>query len=166
MADCRLEKHALARAEELAPLRTAVWRHAQGLGATPEVGDAVRLAVGEALTNVVMHAYLDVEPGVMRVEAWLDNDKHLMIRVLDDGRGLVPRLESPGLGLGLGVIAQMADDFRIANREGRPGTVVSLRFSLARTKPGHPEKSGSRTDHEPSRAAPARSGRLGEHPVG
>lgn len=70
----------------------------------------------------------------MTVQAWLDEEEHLTVRVLDDGRGLVPRLDSPGLGLGLGVMAQMADDFRVANREGRPGTIVSLRFSLARSR--------------------------------
>lgn len=135
ISDCRLseasfQKQALALAEQLPPMRTAVWRHAEELGATPEVGDAVRLAVGEALTNIVMHAYIGRKPGPMKVQAWLDQEEHVAVRVLDEGRGLVPRLDSPGLGLGLGVMAQMADDFRIANREDRPGTIVSMRFSL------------------------------------
>jgi serine/threonine-protein kinase RsbW len=126
----RFAGRAPARPEELAPLRTAIWRHAQAIGATPEVANDIRLAVGEALMNVVMHAYLGMEPGPMIVEACFD-DGQLTIQVLDDGRGLLPRVDSPGLGVGLGVIAQVADDFRIANREGRPGTIVSLRFSLA-----------------------------------
>jgi len=126
----RLERQALARPEELAPLRTAVWRYAQEHGASQEVANAVRLGVGEALTNVVMHAYIGMETGTMTVEAWLDEDEHLTVRVLDEGRGLVPRTDSPGLGLGLGVMAQMADDFGVANREGRPGTTVRMRFSL------------------------------------
>lgn len=126
----RFEGSAPARPEELAPLRTAVWRHAQAVGAAPEVANDIRLAVGEALMNVVMHAYLGMEPGAMILEAWLDDDDHLTVQVLDDGLGLVPRVDSPGLGVGLGVMAQVADDFRIANREGRPGTIVSLRFSL------------------------------------
>lgn len=112
-------------------MRTAVWRHALALGASSEIGDAVRLAVGEALTNVVMHAYVGREAGKMTVEAWLDADDHLTVRVLDEGHGLIPRTDSPGLGLGMGVMAQMSDDFRVANREGTPGTSVSLRFSLA-----------------------------------
>jgi serine/threonine-protein kinase RsbW/stage II sporulation protein AB (anti-sigma F factor) len=126
----RFERQAIARPEELAPMRTAVWRHALALGASSEIGDAVRLAVGEALTNVVMHAYVGRETGKMTVEAWLDDDDHLTIRVLDEGHGLIPRTDSPGLGLGIGVMAQMSDDFRVANREGKPGTSVSMRFSL------------------------------------
>lgn len=126
----RLERQALARPEDLAPVRTEVWRYAQELGASPDVANAVRLAVGEALTNVVMHAYVGLEPGNMTVQAWPDRDHHLTIRVVDEGRGLVPRTDSPGLGVGLGVMAQLADEFRIANREGQPGTTVFLRFSL------------------------------------
>lgn len=130
----RFECQALAQPDEIAVLRTAVWRYAESLGASREVGDAVRLAVGEALTNIVMHAYLGREPGEMAVRAWLSEDDHLVIQVLDEGHGLVPRTDSPGLGLGLGVMAQIADDFRIANREGEPGTVVSLRFSLTESR--------------------------------
>ena len=133
LAGDHFERHALARPDELAPLRTAIWRHALALGASAEVGAAIRLAVGEALTNVVMHAYVGTEPGTMTVEAWLDDDDHLTVRVLDEGHGLIPRPDSPGLGLGMGVMAQMADDFRVANREGTLGTTVSLRFSLAQS---------------------------------
>ena len=110
-------------------MRTAVWRFALELGADPEVGQAVRLAVGEALTNVAMHAYAGRDPGDMIVRAWRD-DEHLNVEVLDEGHGLIPRPDSPGLGLGMGLMAQMADDLRISNREGRPGTTVFLRFSL------------------------------------
>jgi serine/threonine-protein kinase RsbW/stage II sporulation protein AB (anti-sigma F factor) len=127
----RFYLQAPARADELAALRTAVWRHALALGAKAEVGQAIRLAVGEALTNVVMHAYVGREPGRMVVEAWRE-EGHLAVRVHDEGHGLIPRADSPGLGLGLGLMAQMADDFRVANREGQPGTTVSLRFALAR----------------------------------
>lgn len=128
----RLERQALARPEELAPLRTAVWHYAQEHGASQDLANAIRLGVGEALTNVVMHAYVGMEIGPMTVQAWLDEDQHLTVRVLDEGRGLVPRTDSPGLGLGLGVMAQMADDFGVSNREGHPGTTVRMRFSLAR----------------------------------
>ena len=126
----RFERLAPAQPDQLAPLRTAVWRHAQALGASEEVAQAVRLAVGEALANVVMHAYLEMEPGSMTVQAWRDCDEHFVVRVLDEGRGLTPRTASPGLGLGLPLMAKMADDFRVDNRDGTRGTTVSLRFSL------------------------------------
>ncbi len=125
------ERRAPALPQELAALRTAVWRHALGLGASEQIGQSIRLAVGEALTNVVMHAYVGGRPGAMLVRAWADGDEHYHVQVLDEGHGLIPRPDSPGLGLGMGLMAQMSDDFRVANREGKPGTTVSLRFSLA-----------------------------------
>ncbi len=132
MASARVERQAPARPEEVAPLRTAIWRHALALGARAELAQAVRLAVGEALTNVVMHAYVGMEPGHMKAEAWVDEENHFAVLVTDEGHGLIPRADSPGLGLGLGLMAQMADDFRVANREGTAGTRVWLRFALSR----------------------------------
>lgn len=136
------EQQALARPEELAPLRTAIWRHALAVGADAELGNAIRLAVGEALANVVMHAYVGRDPGRMSAAAWVDQDQHFAVRVLDEGHGLIPRPDSPGMGLGMGLMAQMADDFRVTNREGTPGTSVSLRFSLARSGMGLPARAG------------------------
>ena len=126
----RFKSQAIALPREVAPLRTAVWRHALELGANDTVGNAIRLAVSEALTNVVMHAYAGRQPGKMLVEAWVDGTDHFNVRILDEGHGLIPRTDSPGLGLGIGLMAQMADDFRVANREGTRGTDVSLRFLL------------------------------------
>ena len=130
----RFERRALAQAEAIAALRSALVGHARNLGVCAEVCEDVQLAVSEALTNVVMHAYLGIEPGEMIVQAWIDDEKYFIVRVLDEGRGLIPRAESPGLQLGLGLMAQLADDLRISNRDGTPGTAVSLRFSLARSQ--------------------------------
>ncbi len=135
MAEERFEKQALAHPDQIPVLRSAVVRHAEALGASPELADAIRLAVSEALTNAVMHAYLGTEAGPMTVEAWPDQKDQLVVRVLDDGHGLVPRADSPGLGIGFGLMAQMADDFRVANRDGRRGTIVSMHFSLTRPDP-------------------------------
>jgi serine/threonine-protein kinase RsbW len=130
LSDSLFERQAPALPEELAALRTAVWRHALELGASEQLGQSIRLAVGEALTNVVMHAYVGGTTGMMHVRAWADGDEHFNVQVLDEGHGLIPRADSPGLGLGMGLMAQMSDDFRVANREGTPGTTVSLRFTL------------------------------------
>lgn len=120
----------MARPDEVARLRHAVVAYVEELGAPEPVIDGVRLTVSEALTNVVLHAYLGRDPGPMVAEAWCDAD-HLLVRVCDEGQGLVPRVDSPGLGVGIAVMASVADDFRIGNRDGTAGTVVSLRFSLA-----------------------------------
>jgi anti-sigma regulatory factor (Ser/Thr protein kinase) len=42
---------------------------------------------------------------------------------------LIPRLDSPGLGLGLPILAKVADEVSLRSRE-RGGTEVAMRFSL------------------------------------
>jgi serine/threonine-protein kinase RsbW len=100
---------------------------AQSAGATAEKLDAVRLAVSEAATNIVVHAY-DGPPGEIRVSARVRQDDFL-IEVSDDGLGLRPRIDGRGLGLGLALISQVADGFAIAARQGG-GTEVEMRFEL------------------------------------
>jgi len=41
----------------------------------------------EALANVVMHAYVGMEPGKMTVEAWVDEDAHFTVRCWMRGMG-------------------------------------------------------------------------------
>ena len=62
--------------------------------------DGVALAVTEAVTNAVMHAYRDREPGTVRIFASV-GDGALVVIVSDDGPGMTPRTDSPGIGLGL-----------------------------------------------------------------
>jgi anti-sigma regulatory factor (Ser/Thr protein kinase) len=110
-------------------LRAAVaeYVHAAGVGA-PQI-DAVKLAVSEAVTNAVMHAYVDAdEPGEVRVTTCL-REGWLFVTVSDDGLGMMPRLDSPGLGVGLPFIADTADTLDIATGEGG-GTVLKMSFSM------------------------------------
>ena len=51
--------------------------------------------------------------------------------IADDGCGLEPRDRPPGLGLGLGLIAQLSDHLAIAPR-ANGGTEVRMRFSPGR----------------------------------
>ncbi len=111
-------------------IRKAVMEFAISVGAVPALVPAVKLAVSEVLSNVVVHAYPDAaEPGPMIVEAWT-SDGSLFVIVRDEGGGIRPRPDSPGLGLGLPLIAHTADDFRLEDRPDQPGTRFSLRFSL------------------------------------
>lgn len=125
-----LQLAASARPDSIGELRRAVVAYAREVGSAQTDTEAVRLAVSEALTNVAMHAYRDGEPGCMTVEAWPER-QHLVVHVSDDGVGLIPRPDSPGMGIGLAVMAQAADEFTISNREGVPGTLVQLRFALS-----------------------------------
>src|ERR1043165_1757766 len=59
--------------------------------------DAIGVVVSEAVTNAVIHAYRDRErPGEVHVSARLD-DEGVEIAVVDDGVGLSPRADSPGV---------------------------------------------------------------------
>ena len=95
--------------------------------------DAVELAVSEAVANVTVHAYRDERPpgpdlGRVRVSARIDGDE-LSVVVSDDGVGMSPRADSPGLGLGLPLIAELSDGLEI---EQRPtGSRMVIRFRIA-----------------------------------
>jgi serine/threonine-protein kinase RsbW len=116
-----------ARAENVAVVRHAVG----GLGEVLEVDDQtlsdIKLAVTEACTNVVVHAYPDRE-GPMGLRASID-ERRLSLVVTDRGRGIVPRADSPGLGLGLPLIATLAESLELGT--GRlEETEVRMTFDL------------------------------------
>lgn len=117
-----------ARAENI-----AIVRHAFGaLGEAYEVNEQtlsdLRLAVTEACTNVVVHAYPDGREGPLEVQATLSGER-LTVVVRDEGEGITPRPDSPGLGLGLPLIASLADTVQLGrDEEGR--TEVRMGFSL------------------------------------
>jgi serine/threonine-protein kinase RsbW len=91
--------------------------------------NAARLAASEAASNAVIHAYR-ARPGLLRLEAHVENDElHLVIA--DEGDGLAPRTDSPGLGLGLPIIAQVSERFEIVS--GPAGTEIHLAFPCPRT---------------------------------
>lgn len=111
-------------------LRGLVVDYAERAGVDESVREKVRLAVSEAVTNSVVHAYPDGTPGDVTVQAWLDPDRKLAVVVLDNGSGFRTTPLNPGMGLGLGLMAAMSDDLNIGTRDGRPGTSVTMRFAL------------------------------------
>jgi serine/threonine-protein kinase RsbW len=118
-----------ARAENV-----AVVRHT--LGALEEVLDMdsqkladIKLAVTEACTNVVVHAYPDGE-GPMEISASIDGPTGLVLVVRDEGSGIVPRPDSPGLGLGLPLIATLSDSVELG-RDKSERTEVRMTFDLS-----------------------------------
>lgn len=110
-------------------LRAAVAEFVGAAGVQGDHLDAVKLAVSEAVTNAVMHAYVDAEePGEVRVVTCV-REGEIEVEVSDDGLGMMPRLDSPGLGVGLPFIADTADTLDIASGEGG-GTVLRMSFKL------------------------------------
>jgi serine/threonine-protein kinase RsbW/stage II sporulation protein AB (anti-sigma F factor) len=84
--------------------------------------------VSEAVTNAVLHAYRDRDrPGRVHVSARLD-DEGVQVAIDDDGLGMRPRVDSPGVGLGLPLIGDLADRVEVYSRG--PGTRIAARFTL------------------------------------
>ncbi len=108
--------------------RRAVVELAAAAGARRRLLEAIALAVSEALTNVVVHAYRD-EPGEIHLVATVVSGE-LWVLVSDDGCGLTARDDSPGLGHGLRLIALSTNSLEIAKRS-TGGTELRMRFDLS-----------------------------------
>jgi serine/threonine-protein kinase RsbW len=100
---------------------------AQEVTTDPDMLAAIALCMTEAISNVVVHAYRDSEPGPAILECAATDDG-ITITVSDEGSGLAPRVDTPGLGLGLPLIAQTAteSDFR-TRRTAACGSVWTSR---------------------------------------
>ena len=122
--------------DNVASIRYAVVDLAERLGAPEEVRSDIALAVAEACANVVVHAYPpgDVGPLIVHAERGAKRSTELVITVIDQGQGMVPRPDSPGLGLGLPLIANLADRLEISDGPDGTGTALTMAFSLERRR--------------------------------
>jgi serine/threonine-protein kinase RsbW len=105
-------------------LRRAMAELAKDCGMDAEGIADVQLAVTEAAANAVIHAYAEAD-GELRVTAAMD-DGELTVAIEDTGPGLVERENTPGLGLGLAIIAKVVTRLKIASRPG--GTEIHMAF--------------------------------------
>jgi anti-sigma regulatory factor (Ser/Thr protein kinase) len=144
-----------ARADNIAIVRYALGGLAEAFSVPePKLSD-IRLAVTEACANVVVHAYPDGVDGPMEVIASKDDDA-LIVLVRDWGRGIGPRPDSPGLGLGLPLIAALADSVQLAHDEVEH-TEVRMTFFLtdpapSATTPQDTSISTNTSSHRPTSA--------------
>jgi serine/threonine-protein kinase RsbW/stage II sporulation protein AB (anti-sigma F factor) len=120
----RLELEFEPQRRSVRACRQAIGEYAQRVGADPSV---VSLAVSEAASNVVFHAYRNRERRPFTMSAEVD-DAHLVVTVADRGSGMKPNPESTGLGLGLSIISNVADSVEFDSGEG--GLTVAMRFAL------------------------------------
>jgi serine/threonine-protein kinase RsbW len=123
-----LELKLPARAENVAVVRHAFGGFAEALSVDEQTLADIKLAVTEACTNVVIHAYDDGQDGNLEVDASID-DSRLTVVIRDNGRGIVPRPDSPGLGLGLPLIATLAESLELGKDHG-DNTEVRMTFRL------------------------------------
>ena len=107
-------------------MRREVAAFAAAAGMDAEGVASVRLAVSEAATNAVVHAYRERD-GELQVRAFVRGDE-LVIIVCDAGVGLAPRPDSPGLGLGMPLMATVTTRFQVVSK-GK-GTEVHMAFAL------------------------------------
>lgn len=115
-----------ARPENVAVIRHAVGGLADALDVEDSVLSDMKLAVTEACTNVVVHAYPDTE-GPMVLSGSTDG-RQLTLVVADQGCGMVPRPDSPGLGLGLPLIATLTASLEIGSQGA--GSELRMTFDL------------------------------------
>ena len=92
----------------------------------------LKLALTEACSNSVRHAYLDGREGEVEIAYELLPDR-VVVEVADRGTGFEPRdasLGADGLsesGLGIAIIRSVADEFELSEREDGKGS--RLRFT-------------------------------------
>jgi serine/threonine-protein kinase RsbW len=121
-----------ARAEYIVLGRLAL----SGLLRAQPVGEEVvadlKLALTEACSNSVRHAYDDGRDGVVEIRYEIGSD-HLAVEVSDEGGGFDPRLLEADVGdldeggLGIAIIRAVTDELAIGPRTG--GTGSRLRFT-------------------------------------
>lgn len=108
--------------------RRALVDFAARAGADGERLEAIRLAVSEAVTNVVIHAYRKT-PGMIAVNAAVAGGE-LTVLIADSGCGPQVPACRPGLGMGWALIADACEVFSVTERSDG-GTEAELRFNLA-----------------------------------
>jgi serine/threonine-protein kinase RsbW len=117
------------RPEEISRLRHEVVEYAVNNGLEPGLVSDIALAVSEVVTNAVLHAFPEARDGSITVMATINGDE-VTLRIVDDGIGMRPRLDSPGAGLGLSIAGQVARRM-VVERPERGGTEVRMTFARA-----------------------------------
>lgn len=121
-----------ARAEYIVLGRLALTGllHAQPVG--QEVVADLKLALTEACSNSIRHAYDDGRDGVVEIRYEIGSDR-VAVEVCDEGGGFDPKLLEADVGdpdeggLGIAIIRAVTDEFAFGPRTGGAGS--RLRFA-------------------------------------
>jgi serine/threonine-protein kinase RsbW len=119
-----------AQPSNIAVVRRALEAVADELALPRRLIEDMRLAVTEACTNVVRHAYDDDErdsASVMRVDL-LPGEHGMQVIVEDRGRGLGPSPDASGPGLGLPLIAALTSALEVSHGADDRGSRVAMSF--------------------------------------
>jgi serine/threonine-protein kinase RsbW/stage II sporulation protein AB (anti-sigma F factor) len=119
----------VARPDGVSAVRQAVTEHLEAHARADTRVHDIRLALSEGVTNAVVHAFRGrLEPGIVVVGVCVDRAAGATeLTVRDDGVGLSPRDDSPGIGLGMPLIHRLADEV-VYRRPAGGGTELWMRF--------------------------------------
>jgi serine/threonine-protein kinase RsbW len=115
-----------ASRENVAVIRHVLGAFAEALQLPADLVEDMRLAVTEACTNVVRHAYRDGEAGPIDIVVRPSGDS-LELIVMDRGRGMGSSVDTDGPGLGLPLIAALAESVKIEAGSPR-GSRLAMTF--------------------------------------
>lgn len=121
-----------ARPENVSVIRHVLGAFAEALRLSDDLVEDLRLAVTEACTNVVRHAYPPEVPGPVEITIRPTEDV-VSVVVADHGRGIGASSDTTGPGLGLPLIAAIADEVEL---QPVPGGGSRVAMTFARHRPG------------------------------
>src|SRR6478609_2060052 len=116
-----------ARPENVSVIRHVLGAFAEALHLDDELVEDLRLAVTEACTNVVRHAYPPDQAGPVEISIQ-PLEEYVSVIVSDHGRGIGTSSDTTGPGLGLPLIAAIADVVDLQHVPGG-GSRVAMTFS-------------------------------------
>jgi anti-sigma regulatory factor (Ser/Thr protein kinase) len=119
-----------ARPENVSVIRHVLGAFAEALRLDDELVEDLRLAVTEACTNVVRHAYPPDQAGPVEISIQ-PLEEYVSVIVSDHGRGIGTSSDTTGPGLGLPLIAAIADEVDLQPVPGG-GSRVAMTFSRQR----------------------------------
>ncbi|OBF89769.1 anti-sigma regulatory factor [Mycobacterium sp. 852002-51152_SCH6134967] len=130
-----------ATADRLAQIRRSLVGWMEPIGVPDDVSADIVLAVNEAATNCVEHAYQDSPEGEMVVEATVE-DARIVVCVSDHGQWRTPSTEPTTRGRGLPIIRAVGNGVEVM--KSTSGTTVRIDFDVTDDERGGQEL-GSRT---------------------
>lgn len=118
-----------ALADEVIGIRREAIRFARRHGVPEDRVADMRLAISEAVSNAVIHAFrIQDLPGTVTVSIDITSERFAEVVVRDDGIGMTRRSDSPGLGLGLSIIDHLADETERRRPTDGVGFELWMRF--------------------------------------
>jgi anti-sigma regulatory factor (Ser/Thr protein kinase) len=133
VAERELQLVVPAKPEFLREVRLLVKRFVLEAGGSERVDDVV-LAVHEACSSVVTHAY-GKDGGPLHLQAWREAES-LVVEVSDNGTPVADPNISPAVAIGLSLINDVCDEVDIEG-PGEYGTRLEMTFILNRPTRRH-----------------------------